>query len=201
MERLLYFGAPLALLSVLLVATPSPALPPLAPPPLESLTEAEEDEAEEDEPGEGPEEEVVVEEEEEEAEAGPSPPGECVLQTASARVVAYPDRNRVRLLIRYTALASTDVTVEYGARGPKGSLVVGHSHQSFSRKGVFRLSERIGAAKMAKIRAAQSFTVTMHVPAAPSYCNQYYSRHLGIKRTARNQVVWAQSDPISGRGR
>jgi hypothetical protein len=152
--------------------------------------DGEEGEAKE-ELGEGPEEEVVVEEEEEEAEAGSSPPGECVLQTASARVVAYPDRNRVLLLIRYTALASTDVAVEYGARGPKGSLAVGHSHQSFGRKGVFRLSARIGAAKMAKIRAAQSFTVTIHVPAAPSYCNRYFSRQLGPKRTGAHRVVWA----------
>lgn len=176
------FVIPLVVLLVLLLAAkPSAALPASPPPSSESSAETE---------GEA--------EESEEEEVEPGPPGECVLQTARARAFAYPRQNKVRLVVRYSALASTDVVIEYRTTSRKGSLLLGETLRESAMQGVFRLTESITAGKMKRVQAARSLTVTMHIPVAPDYCEKYYSRHLTIRRAARNQVVWLQSDSIFG---
>jgi hypothetical protein len=97
-------------------------------------------------------------------------------------------------------LTPAQVTVDYRMTGKKGGLSLGQVRQRFQKSGVFRLTESLSEAKMAKVRAAKSFEVTMRIPAAPSYCNRFYSRQLTIKRTIHNQVVWFQSDSIFGTG-
>lgn len=149
------------------------------------------------EEGEGAEEECEAEAD----DTSPFPPEECLLRTARARVFAYTAHDRVRLVIRYTSLAPAQVSVDYWMKGRKGPLSLGHAKQRFAKKGLFRLAENFSAAQMEKVRAAKGFTVTMRIPAAPKYCNQYYSRHLTIKRTVKNQVLWFQSDSIFGTAR
>jgi hypothetical protein len=184
------FVIPIVVLLVLLLAAkPSSADPAASPPPL-ALSAEEEAESSEEEGSE--------EEEEEGEESEPGPPGECVLQTAKARAFAYPRQNKMRLVIHYTALASTDVVIEYRTESRKGSLVLGQTLRESSMQGVFRLTESITAGKMKKLQAARRLTVTMHIPVAPDYCEQFHSRHLTIRRAARNQVVWLQSDSIFG---
>jgi hypothetical protein len=146
------------------------------------------------EEGEGAEEECEAEAD----DTSPFPPEECLLRTARARVFAYTAHDRVRLVIRYTSLAPAQVSVDYWMKGRKGPLSLGHAKQRFAKKGLFRLAESFSAEQMEKVRAAKGFTVTMRIPAAPKYCNQYYSRHLTIKRTIKNQVLWFQSDSIFG---
>lgn len=189
------------LLAVLATAQPSHSAV-LLPPPLEPVGETEDPEEGEEEGEEG--EEVgggEWEEEENAVETGPYPPDECLLRTARARLFIYSGRNQVRLVIRYTSLASARVSVDFTRKGKKGKLALGQATQRFQKKGVFRLTERLSDGEAAKVRSARGFLVEMRIPAAPSYCERYYSRRLTIKRTVHNQVVWFQSDSIFGTGR
>ena len=68
----------------------------------------------------------------------------------------------------------------------------------FSKKGLFRVTAKLAEAQMERVRAARRFTVDLNIPAAPSYCRRYDTRHLTIKRTVHSQVVWFQSDSIFG---
>jgi hypothetical protein len=156
----------------------------------------EECEAFEDE--EGFEEEDEGAECEEEADDSRAPPEECLLRTARARLFTYSSQNRVRLVIRYTSFAPADVSVDYRLMGGKGALKLGSARQRFAKKGLFRLNERLTEGEMEKVRAARRFTVSMTVPEAPRYCHRYDTRHLTVKHSIHNQVVWFQSDSIFG---
>lgn len=210
--------APVVLLALLFVAQPASALssahipaaalgsagpaPAAAEADEEEVeeTETEEEETEEEESEEGEDEIGADEEEGGEAETGSLPPEECLLQTVRSRVFTDTSRNRVRLILRYTSFASTEVGVDFKLTGSKGSLGLGRAKQRFTKKGVFRLTSQLSESKMERVRAAKSFTVDLSIPAAPSYCQRFYTRHLSIRRAAHSQVVWLQSDSIFGTG-
>ncbi len=155
--------------------------------------------AEEEEPeGEELEEE---EEEEEESEAATLPPAECLLRTATARIIASETHDSVSLAVRYTSYAPSEVTVEYWLKGGRGSLQLGKVRERFAAKGLFHLSEHLGARAMAKARAARAFIVSLDVPAAPSYCDRYAIRRLTLRRVADGQTEWLTPDSASGSGR
>lgn len=137
----------------------------------------------------------------EEEDASPFPPEDCLLRTARARVFTYVGHDKVRLVIRYTSLALAEVAVEYRLKGSKGSLQLGEVKQRFGKRGLFRTTESLSEPQMAKVRAAKGFAVQLRIPAAPSFCNHYYDRHLTIKRTVHSQVVWFQSDSVFGTDR
>jgi hypothetical protein len=126
------------------------------------------------------------------------PPEECLLRTARARLFVYGSQSRVRLVIRYTAFSAADVYVDYKLSGGMGSLKLGTAHQHFAKSGLLRINEGLSDGEMDKVRAAKRFTVLMNVPQAPRFCRRYDTRHLTIRRTAHNQVVWFQSDSIFG---
>ena len=126
------------------------------------------------------------------------PPEECLLRTARARVFTFTAHDRVRLVIRYTSFSPADVVVNYHLNGAKGSLSLGEARDRFSKKGLFRVTEKLTKAQAAKVHAAKRFTVELDIPAAPSYCHRYDTRHLTIKRTIHSQVIWFQSDSIFG---
>jgi hypothetical protein len=158
--------------------------------------EGESDEAEEVE-GEGDE---GGETQECEAEAQGSellPPEECLLRTASARVFTSDAHDKVRLVLRYTALAPTEVAVDYRLKGGKGSLQFNEARKRFATRGVFRANETLTEAQMNRVLAAKSFQVQLHVPAAPAFCNRYYSKHLTIRRGGNNHAVWSEPDSSS----
>ena len=97
----------------------------------------------EDEEVEGAEE--AEEECEAEAEdAGFSAAEDCYLRTATARVVAYPAREMMRLTLGYTTYTPAAATVEYGA---KKDPHLGTVHRQLGRSGVLRLSKHLAGGR------------------------------------------------------
>jgi hypothetical protein len=134
----------------------------------------------------------------EEDGASPIPPDECLLRSARARVLTYAAHDRIRLVIRYTSFASADVLVAYHLTGGKGPLGLGSARAHFSKQGIYRATERLSEAQAAKVRAARRFTVTFDIPGTPGYCHRFQTRHLTIRKTIHNQVVWFQEGSIFG---
>jgi hypothetical protein len=158
------------------------------------FTEAEE----ECRPGEEFEDEEGNVEECEAAEGGPVPPPECLLRTAGARLFANTAQERLRLVIRYTSYAPADVDVEYRLSGGRGSLKLGEARDHLAKRGLIHLTTRLSKAETARVRAARRFTVEIDIPAAPSFCRRYETRHLTTRRSAHGEVVWLQSDSVFG---
>jgi hypothetical protein len=155
----------------------------------EELDESEEDAEEEAE---------REEEEEEEEEEETSPPPECLLQTARAQAFAYPSQGKLRLLIRYTATAPTEAAIDYHLKGGKGSLKFAEAKQHLGQTGSIHLSENLSKSETSKAVAAKSFTVELHIPMAPHYCQRFYTRHLTIEHASASRLTWLQSDSIFG---
>jgi hypothetical protein len=155
----------------------------------------EEEEAELEEEGEAEEGEL---EEEECAEGSATPPEECLLRSARARVLTYSSLSRVRLVIRYTSFSPANVAIDYRLNGGRGPLKLGSAKRRFEERGVLRLNERLTDAAMERVRAARRFTVAMDIPAAPRYCRRYETRRLTVRRTVHRRVVWLQSDSVFG---
>jgi hypothetical protein len=143
----------------------------------------------EDEEAEG------VEEAEEECEAeaedaGFSPSEDCYLRTATARVVAYPDRKMMRLTLGYTTYTPATATVEYGARKDPH---LGMVHRQLGRSGVLRLSKHLAGGQMTKVEASGRFTVTVHVPEAPRACQRFEVQQLQVAQSSKARVTWAEA--------
>lgn len=211
--RLAACAMAIALLGLIALGRPSAVLAgPASPAPrLSSETETPvfspelEEELEEASGEEGEDEEEPSEEEEEEGEEaaedeaeGPFPPEECILRSAHSQVFAYPGQDRVRLVIAYTALAPAEVAVDYSLAGRKGSLGLGTARRRLGRQGRLQFTAHLSKGKMKVVLAARAFTVDTDIVAAPGYCRRFYTRHLGIKRGGRSQLVWSQSDSIFG---
>jgi hypothetical protein len=150
----------------------------------EEESEAEAEEAEEDEAGCG-----------ELAPPADAPPAQCPLRSIRARLLTYTEADRLLLVIRYTSLAATDVRVELAIAGHGRPSSLGSAERHLGRRGVIRLAERLGEARMARVRSAKGFTVTLEVPAAPDLCRRSETRHLTIRRAIHGDAVWVQSDP------
>lgn len=189
---------PLALLVLLAVAQPTAALADAEATgmPLELAIQLGEEEGEgetEGECAESEEEEVEETEEECEAEAedaGLSPAEDCYLRTATARVVAYPDRKMVRLTLGYTTFTPTAATVEYGA---KKDPHLGTVHRQLGRSGVLRLSKHLAGGQMTKVETSGRFTVTVHVPEAPHACQRFEVQQLQVAQSSKARVTWAEA--------
>lgn len=173
---------------------PSDAAAAVLMTPVEEEVEAE-DEAEAAEEDEFEVEECFTGEEEEcEDESGLEAPEDCLLTAAEATVFAFPNRNRVRLQVRYETTAPTAVGVDYGLHGNKGSLFLGGDRKPPASKGVVRLTRALTEAQMVKVLAAKDFTVRLTVPAAPRYCRAYFERHLDVRRATPSGLSWLQSE-------
>jgi hypothetical protein len=123
-------------------------------------------------------------------DAGFSVADDCYLRTATARVVAYPEREMVRLTLGYTTYAPAAATVEYGA---KKDPHLGTAHRRLGRSGVLRLSKHLAAGQMAKVKSSGRFTVTVHVPDAPQACQRFEVQRLRVAQSSRARVTWAAS--------
>ena len=84
--------------------------------------------------------------------------------------------------------------VAYALRGSKGKLTLGSASAKFKKAGVYRLSEHLSPAEMAKLRGAKSFSVRFAIPKTPKSCGRYYTKRLTIPRKVSGQTVWFQSD-------
>jgi hypothetical protein len=190
---------PLALLIVLLVARPAAAFTiptgPYAGPSL-SVSDTEEEGEEENEGEESEDEES--EEEENEGEEGDSAPAECLLQTARAQAFAYPTQNRLRLSIHYTAIEPAETTIAYRLNGGKGSMKFTEPGQHLGRAGSIRLSESLSDSQVAKVSAADSFTVELQIAATPRSCRRFDTRHLNIEHGGGHRLTWMQSESNFG---
>ncbi len=149
----------------------------------ESEGECAESEAEE---GEETEEECEAEAE----DAGFSPADDCYLRTATARVVAYPDRAMMRLTLGYTTYAPAAATVEYGAQKDPH---LGTAHRQLGHSGVLRLSKHLAGAQMTKVETSGRFTVSVHVPEAPRACQRFEVQQLQIAQSSKARVTWAEA--------
>jgi hypothetical protein len=189
---------PLLLLAIVVAAQTAHALADAEDPSLPlnvAIQLNEEDEAEgecteaEDEEAEG------LEESEEECEAeaedaGLSPSEDCYLRTATARVVAYPDRKMMRLTLDYTTYAPATATVKYGA---KKDPHLGTVQRQLGRSGVLRLSKHLASGQMTKVETSPRFTVTVHVPEVPRACQRFEVQQLQVAQSSRARVTWAEA--------
>lgn len=161
--------------------------------PLKLAIQVSEEEDEGEAEGECAESEEVEEAEEEcEAEAedaGFSPAEDCYLRTATARVVAYPDREMMRLTLGYTTYTPAPETVEFGA---KKDPHLGTVHRQLGRSGVLRLSKHLAGKQMTKVEASGRFTVTVHVPEAPRACQRLEIQRLQVAQSSEARVTWAE---------
>jgi hypothetical protein len=183
----------------LTVPAPSSSGTPAATLPIAAEPEAEDEEAEaaeaseECEAAEDDDEEGEVEECEEKAAA--EAPEECILSSAEATVSALGGHDKVRLEIRYTTTAPAQVAVEYGLHGSKGSLFMGQSRKRFGVRGVFRETESMSEAEMAKVAGARDFTVQLFAVHAPRHCRHFFDRDLTVRRAVPGGLTWL--DPES----
>jgi hypothetical protein len=152
---------------------------------LEDACTESEDEAEE---AEEPEEECEAEAEAE--DAGFSPAEDCYLRTAQARVVAYPERNMMRLTLGYTTYTPARATVEYGA---KRDHRLGTVRRQLGRSGVVRLSKHLSSNEMAQLQTSRRFTVTVHVPDAPRECQPFEVQRLQVEGSSDSRVTWSET--------
>jgi hypothetical protein len=152
----------------------------------ESEGECAESEDEEVEGVEGAEEECEAEAE----DAAFSPADDCYLRTATARVVAYPDRQTMRLTLGYTTYAPAAATVEYGA---KKDPHLGTVHRRLGHSGVLRLSKHLADGQMTKVESSGGFTVTVHVPEAPPACQRFEVQRLQVAQSSKARVTWAEA--------
>ena len=161
-----------------------------------AIQQGEEEDESEGECAEAEDEEAEsVEEAEEECEAeaedaGFSPAEDCYLRTATARVVAYPDRKMMRLTLGYTTYAPAAATVEFGA---KKDPHLGTVHRQLGRSGVLRLSKHLAGGQMNKVESSGRFTVTVHVPEAPRACQRFEVQQLQVAQSSKARVTWAET--------
>lgn len=188
-----------ALLAIMVVAQPAQALAGVKATglPFElAIQMSEEEDETEGECLEGEDEEAEsAEEAEEECEAEAedadfSAAEDCYLRTATARVVAYPDREMMRLTLGYTTYTPAAATVEFGA---KKDPHLGTVHRQLGHSGVLRLSKHLAGEQMAKVESSGRFTVTVHVPEAPRACQPFEVQQLQVAQSSKARVTWAEA--------
>jgi hypothetical protein len=193
---LVSIATPVLLLALLGIAKAASGAETSVPAPVPSVEPAYEEECEET--GEG---EFECEAEEgEEVEEGAFPPEECMLQSAQARVVSRPARNRLQFVVHYTTIEPTRGYLDFELRGRGGSLNLGIVKRRLGRSGVVRLTETLGDGEMQRALAADGFLFTLDIPSAPSYCRPYFTQQLSVKRTGHGQTAWSEA-PTSASSR
>jgi hypothetical protein len=134
----------------------------------------------------------AAEEVECEDEGDAEAPQECLLSTAEATISASHDR--VRLLVRYTSTSPTEVVLDYGLHGPRGSLYLGGEKKHVATRGVLRLTQHLNEDQMEKVMAAKNFTVRLRVADAPDYCRPFFDRQLDVRRATPTGLAWSQAE-------
>jgi hypothetical protein len=115
---------------------------------------------------------------------------ECILKSAEATVLVLPEQAKVRLTLRYTTFFPAVVNVRYGLRGGKGRLKMGGDSRRFGHRGVFRETEELSEAEMAKTKAATEFEVDAHAVNTPGYCRRLFGRKLTARHASGGTIAW-----------
>lgn len=116
-------------------------------------------------------EEGVEECEEEGAEgraANAQSPEECLLRSASARVVADAEKNRLKLTIGYTAYESATATIALR----NGAQQLGSVRRHLGKSGVVRLTESLSTAQAEKLDAGDRIAVELRLAGVPKSCQR-----------------------------
>jgi hypothetical protein len=189
----------LGLSMLLWTARPADAGPSASPPPVGAAVE---DEIEEEEL---PEDECELLESwgeeceaEEEGEPGSLPPEECVLQSATARVLASRSRDRLLAVVRYTAVEPARVYLDLRFSSPRGTQSLGTVRRRLSVSGTIRFEQELPERRMEMARRARELVLTLDVAGAPASCGRHLSRHLARRRAVHGRVLWAE--PRSAHG-
>lgn len=200
------FFATVALIAILgLARSAQAAETPLSGALVTAPSASHETEAAEEAEGEGEEEELEACEEAEEAgeecevrsRSAEEVPDACVLSSAEATASLLPAHDQVQVTLRYTALATAVVSIRYSLRGAKGAVKMGSASHRFSRRGVFRETEKLSEAEMAKARAATEFDVRLDVVNSPQYCRGLFDSRLTARHSTHGRSSW--TDPKAGR--
>jgi len=149
----------------------------------------EEAEAAAEEEGEGLE-ECEEPDEEEECEEAAEVDDSCVLKSAEATILVLPFRNEVKLTLRYSTFSPAVVKVRYSLRGGRGRLKMGGESRRFGYRGVFRETEELTEAEMAKARAATGFEVDARAVNTPGRCRGLFDRKLTARHATHGGLAW-----------
>jgi hypothetical protein len=195
LATLLWTLLAIALLAALIFVRQAEAV--TSPPQAATANSVEDEEFELEEESEGEEgEEEEFEDEEDDEELGIGGPlllpPECLLHTAQAQVAASASNGLVRLAIRYTSYAPTDVSLDYWLKGSKGSLRLKGAKRHFGRQGVVREEERVSDRAMTKVLAARAFIVQLGIPGTPPSCRKYSTQRLTVKHAAGGHATWSR---------
>jgi hypothetical protein len=115
---------------------------------------------------------------------------ECILKSTEATVLVLPGQDKVKLTLHYTAFSPAVVSVRYGLRGGKGRLKMGGDSRRFGHRGVFRETEKLSEAEMAKTKAATEFDVDAHAINTPGWCRGLFDRELNRRHVSSARVLW-----------
>jgi hypothetical protein len=118
-------------------------------------------------------------------------PASCTPYRASARVVAAPRGDTVRLEVSYASEKATGVRVDYWLKGSRGALRMRSLRRRIRRHGSLRGVERLSDREMSKVRAARSFVVDLEVRGASS-CEGSHVRHLTARQRLGEHTVWTE---------
>lgn len=180
-------------LSLFAAATLPLSAPATPPEPAQLEAEASGEENEEGEGEEEAESEEEAEEDEEEFVTGHSVPlpAVCILRSVEPSVAVQLGHGDVGLTLRYEAEEPTKATIAYWLKGGKGSLQLGSATRHLGGHGAIHLNSHLDERKMAKVRAARTFLVSIDLPQAPSYCNRYLTLRLTAKHQLANHETWS----------
>ena len=158
---------------------------------------SEEEEEEVEWPFEEGEEEIEVELEFEEkarlAPNGSAQTTECVVQSASARVVASDVSDALHLRLRYASREPVRVAVHYSVEGTQKAAHLDPMTLPATRHGTIDYTERPGGRRMSKLRAAHALFVTIEASDAPRSCRRYSTRRLTHKERRPTRTVWSEA--------
>jgi len=102
---------------------------------------------------------------------GSAVPEECLLRSATARAVAPPKRDRLKLTIGYTTYEPVNATVEIR----KGSARIASARRHLARSGVLRIVKKLG-----KKSAPKRVVIRIRIPSSPRYCGKFQTRKIRI---------------------
>lgn len=158
---------------------------------------SEEEEEEVEWPFEEGEEEIEVELEfDEKAPLAPQASAqatECVVQSASAQVVASDLSDTLHLRLRYASREPVRVEVHYSVEGTQRAAHLDPMTLPATRRGTIDYTERPGGRRMSKLRAAHALFVTIEASGAPRSCRRYSTRRLTHRERRSSRTVWSEA--------
>jgi hypothetical protein len=129
----------------------------------------------------------------------------CLISDVRTRFFIFSGQNAVRMVSRYRASKTGQVSVRYFSQGPNGRAgkFLGSLNAKFSRTDrkfrngykFFRIRQETKPALMRRLREQKSgFVAKLRVKNAPEYCNTYYKTDIQLTTLRRmyGQYVWFQ---------